>query len=153
MDNAYEPPRAELRPLVDIPKDTGRPLHSPGQLAVATLLGSICAAAWLARWNLIALGQRPRGNRLFGASVLVGSAMVAVMSVLPDDVPGAVYAAPQVVLVLHFARREFGQRMLHRERRSNWHVAAACVVSLVVIVGALVLWEVAEEALGGGEAE
>jgi hypothetical protein len=135
MENAYSPPRAEVAPTA---ATTDAPLYSPGQIGAAAFFATIGASAWMARSNLVALGQRERGNTVLVVGILITAGLLGLAFVLPDGVPGLVYTIPQIAIAVNLAKKEFEPHMEGRERRSNWRVVGVCVATAAVLFGGLI---------------
>lgn len=118
--------------------DAKVPLFTPSQIGAGAFFGTLVASGWLARANFIALGDQRRGDVALLIGVLVTIAMMTLAFVLPEQVPGAVFTIPQVVLALQLAKKEFETRMPQAERISSWKVAGICLASLLLVVSSVI---------------
>ena len=111
-------------------------LYTPSQIAGATLLGSLVAAGWLARTNLIALGNPRRGNVALLLGVALTMALMALSFALPASLPGPVLVAPQIVTALVMSRREFQKplEVAGTEQHSPWRALGVGVLCLLIVV-------------------
>lgn len=147
MVNPYASPGSDSFP----PPLGGRvALFTPSQIGAAAFFGTLIAAAWLARANLVALGESRKAARVFFWGLGVTFALVGLSLVLPEEIPAVVYVVPQIVIAHHLSKREFEPKMGEHGRASNWRVAAVCAVVLtalcvVVVAVALALGEAGYE--------
>lgn len=133
MDSAYAPPKSDS----ESPTAASTALYTPGQIAAAAFFGTLAASAWLARANLVTIGQRERGNRVLLTGIVITAAIFGVSFVLPDNIPGVVYTVPQILLARRLAQDEFGAHLELHDRASNWGVFRTCLASIAIIVLAI----------------
>jgi hypothetical protein len=124
---------------------TAGALYSPGQVSLATFLGSPIAGAWLLAANYAVLGERDARRRtlMYGA---IGSVVVLALAfVLPEHFPNFILPAAYTVTLREFANRSQGKAFnAHLQnggrKQSTWRAAGiglawlAAVLSVVVVV-------------------
>jgi hypothetical protein len=136
------------------PLDTERPVHqtlgrlySPGQVALATLLGAPIAGALLLAANYRELGEvnAPRKAVVWG---LVGTVLLLMLSfVLPDSLPNSTLPMSTAITVFLLAKNLQGTLYDSHvgaggPKHSSWRAAgigAACCIAILLIMFCLLL--------------
>ena len=118
-------------------QDAAAPLFRVSGIAVATLFGTPIAGGWLMALNYRALGRAQTFLPTMALSVLATVALGALGALLPPQVPGAAFAAVQLIVMAKVARQAQGAGIDARiaaglPMRSNW---AAFGISLLVLAG------------------
>jgi hypothetical protein len=120
-------------------------LFSVGQVGLATFLGSPAAGAVLMAINYLRTRQTDKAAWAFGLGALAVVAIVALVFVLPDDIPRAPVGIPGLVAIVllyrHLQGPLFSQHVASGGPQASWWSAAGVGVGsgaavLALIVGA-----------------
>jgi hypothetical protein len=139
--NPYSPPTASVEDVATTASSSG-PWYSPGQIAVATFLGTPVAGAWLMAQNYKAMR-----SDLFGQVIMFGviaTLVVFVLAVvLPDSTPNVLLPAVYTVIMQVIARAKQGpQFQAHIAngglKHSNWRVAGIGLFFMVLVLGFMI---------------
>ena len=129
----YRPPNAELATGASAAES----LYSPGQVAVATFLGSPLAGGWLIAANFHELGlPDARRMSLFAAVVVFLVAFVLALY-LPEDFPSVIlwlaYTAAARQAAVHWQGGLFSEHIESGGRKhSNWRMLLVTVLAFLV---------------------
>ncbi|MEO7033178.1 MAG: hypothetical protein ABI548_04935 [Polyangiaceae bacterium] len=120
------------------------PLYSPGQVALATFLGSPIAGCWLLAANYAVLGERDARRRTLVYGAIATVVVLAIAFVLPEHVPNVVLPAAYTATLREIANRRQGKLFnAHIQRggrkHSNWRVAGIGLAWLAAVLVAVVI--------------
>lgn len=146
-DNPYAPPHAPVSDVVAHanPSTPTYVLYSSQQMFIAAFLGSPLAASWFGWRNLRALHRDVLANRILIAGILATLALLALVSVIPEElhIPNALIPLIYSLLIRWYAQTHFGDTFREHlkaggRRGSYWVVAGISLASVVVILLVLV---------------
>lgn len=122
------------------------PLYSPAQAACGTLLGGPVGLIYFLHANFKALGNRRQQTTTLVAGLVLLLALIAVLPLLPENVPSAPFTIAYVLVArLVVERQQLTKQAIidspQHDFHSNWRVAGlgllCCVGSALVIIGPL----------------
>ena len=141
--NPYAPPNADVRDVTDLAVRSALTfrLFSPGQIALATFLGSPMAGAWFISSNLKALARPDEAQRalLFGVAGTIFVLVIAFL--LPENLPNSIFPVIYTVAVHAVAKSLFAKTIAEHTSAggslgSGWRVVG---VSLLILLALLVV--------------
>jgi hypothetical protein len=133
-------------------------LYSPGQVTLATLLGTPVAGAILMASNYRGLGDPKQARSILIGGAIFTAALIILAFVLPEDFPGVSLAVPSVVAMHVVAKKVQGpayDEHLRKggEKASGWQAAGIGVLCLVVVFGGTFAVVFSASLLDGDEPE
>ncbi len=134
-EELYQPPSADLTPDAT----SAEALYSPGQVAVATFLGSPLAGCWLMASNFRELDQLDARQKTLFGGVAVSIVVLLLALFLPEDFPSIVLPLAYSIGLRQLAVQMQGEAFdAHREagglRHSHWRVAGVSVVAFIAFI-------------------
>ncbi len=119
----------------------GTTLYSPGQIYVASLIGTPLAAAWFLALNSRALGDRKQAGNQLLRGTFATAAVSGVASFLPIQAWSLLWPIVYSFAIAAYARKVFGGRYpaagTRGDRGSWWLVIATSAAVLLVLMGVM----------------
>lgn len=121
---------------------SSRPFYSLGQIALATILGSPLAGAWLMARNYRATDEKKKERRCIIYSVTGTAALLVLAFMVPASVPHSGFAAGVAAAMIQVARWTQGPMISEHYssggQKGSWWVAAGIGVLGLIVVLAVV---------------
>ncbi|QGW63719.1 hypothetical protein GOY17_01550 [Lysobacter soli] len=138
--NPYRSP-ATASVAVAVPAPGAR-LYRVSGIVLGTFMGTPLATGWLMSRNYRALGDHARARQALTYGAIACALVLALVYVLPENVPAMVFTIPQLFAASHIAKRFQGDRIAEYEASdrtySNWRAVGVgllcCLAVLVVLV-------------------
>ena len=130
----YQAPEAVLRPAHDTPAA----LYKLSGIGLATALAGFTAGGLLLGLNGKRLG-RPRAMlHCVGGALLATVTVIALGLLLPDNIPSAALAVPQVLIMLYLTRSLQGTALAAHANaggpfESNWKAFGISILIIIVL--------------------
>src|SRR5262245_30292100 len=140
--NPYEPPKANTSgvPAAAGAMEAPHPnelLYSPAQIFLAAFLGGPSAGAWAGMTNYQAVNQPDEGRAIFGWSIVVLVALLAVSFVLPAQIPVFVVWLGASFGIRAVAEMKFGAVVKQHRAAGGELVSWGRVVGIAVLFAAI----------------
>lgn len=138
--NPYSPPEAAVTDAVkpDVISPEGR-LYTPGQIGLATFLGSMVAGSWFYGANLVTLHRATSRwpSLLVGIGLTI--ALIVVFSFLPDKTSNALPGILSMIAARQYADMKFGKIVVQHvgaggKKGSWWFVAGVSLLFLIPLL-------------------
>lgn len=120
-------------------------VYPPKAVVWATVLGSTAAGGFMLALNYWRLGRKGPGWLALALGIATLALVIALATVLPDNIPNAAYLAPQI-LGMYYIAKHLQEPLLDAHlavggpKGSAWVGVGCGAIFGVIIIGALVAW-------------
>lgn len=115
-------------------------LYSVTAIALATLLGSPLAGAFVMQHNFNVLGRSNQSLRLWGIAISLFVATFGISGLLPEAFGAQLLIALETLAMLVYAKLSFADsaELQVKAFYSNWRVVGICLLLLLVMLVAII---------------
>ncbi|ARU87651.1 hypothetical protein [Pseudomonas sp. M30-35] len=115
-------------------------LYSVAAIALATLLGSPLAGAFVMQHNFNVLGRRHQSFRLWGIAISLFVAAFFICAFLPETFGAQLLIVLETLVMSVYAKRSFAGSVELQGKAfySNWRVVGICLLLLLVMLVAII---------------